>query len=63
MSRLLDLLRGKSPTPKPQYDTRTEMVYSYELNLLRSFIAHKEKRPEIARKLKAFNAWKLDRGL
>lgn len=60
MGKLLDFFRGKSPTPK--YDTRTEMVYSYELNLLRAYMTHKGLRPEIERKLKAFSAWRLANG-
>ena len=40
MGRLLDFIKG-SPSPKPigkepKYDMRTELVYSYELNLLRT---------------------------
>lgn len=41
------------------YDTTTERVYSYELNLLRAYMAKKGQRPEIARKLKEFYAWRL----
>ena len=41
------------------YDTTTERVYSYELNLLRAYMAKKGQRPEIARKLKDFYAWRL----
>lgn len=41
------------------FDTRTEVVYTYELNLLRAYMARKGQRPEIARKLKDFYAWRL----
>lgn len=58
--KLLDRIKG-SPTPK-RYDMRTEMVYSYEINLLRAYMTHKGQRPEIERKLKAFLAWRLANG-
>lgn len=58
--KLLDRIKG-SPTPK-RYDMRTEMVYSYEINLLRAYMTHKGQRPEIERKLKAFSAWRLANG-
>lgn len=60
LRKLIDKIKGSS-TPK-RYDTRQEMVYSYELNLLRAYMTHKGERPEIERKLKAFSAWRLQNG-
>ncbi len=62
MRRLIDLFRGKSPSPKHQYDMRTEMVYSYELNLLRVAAFNKGEREEAIKKLRAFSAWRLANG-
>ena len=62
MGKLLDLFKGKSPKPNANYSERMEMVYSYELSLLRAYMTQKGQRPEIAKKLKAFNAWRLSNG-
>ncbi len=59
MGRLLNFFKGKSPTPKPVYDTRMEMVYSYELQLLRLAAWEKGEREEALKKLKTFTAWRL----
>ena len=59
MGRLLNFFKGKSPTPKPVYDTRMEMVYSYELQLLRLAAWEKGEREGALKKLKTFTAWRL----
>lgn len=63
MGKLLNFIKG-SPSPKPigkepKYDTRTELVYSYELNLLRVAAYQRGKRQEAIKKLKDFTAWRL----
>lgn len=61
MFSLLKRIKG-SPSPKLKYDERIEMVYSYELNLLRAYMTNKGQRPEIAKKLRDFQAWRLSCG-
>lgn len=46
--------------PEPNYDTRLELVYSYELNLLRVAAFNKGKRAEAQKKLKEFTVWRLN---
>lgn len=63
MGKLLDFIKG-SPSPKPigkepKYDMRTELVYSYELNLLRVAAYQKGKRQEALKKIKDFVAWRI----
>lgn len=63
IKKLLERIKG-SPSPKPigkepKYDMRTEVVYSYELNLLRTAAYQKGKRQEALKKIKEFMAWRL----
>lgn len=45
-----------------EYDTRQEMVYSYELELLRIAAFNKGEREEAIKKLKTFTSWRLSNG-
>lgn len=58
MRKLLSFFK-KSPAPQTVYDTRMEMVYSYELQLLRLAAWEKGEREEALKKLKTFTAWRL----
>ena len=58
--KLLDWVQG-SPSPQ-KYDTRMEMVYSYELELLRLAAFNKGARADAQQRLKSFNAWRLREG-
>lgn len=58
MGKLLSFFK-KSPTQQAVYDTRMEMVYSYELQLLRLAAWEKGEREDALKKLKTFTAWRL----
>lgn len=52
----------KKKKVEPIYDTRQEMVYTYELNLLRIAAFEKGRREEAIKKLKTFMNWRLSNG-
>ena len=58
--KLLDWVQG-SPSPQ-KYDMRMEMVYSYELELLRVAAFIKGALADAQKRLKSFNAWRLREG-